>query len=81
MSATTVKLLRAASEIVAGDAALAELLGIGQTMLSVYMADGRELPDRLLLRAVDIILAERQSRSALAGCPAAQSAQEPINDA
>lgn len=64
MSMTTVQLLQVASEIVGGDAALARQLGIGQTLLARFMDDIRELPDGLLLRAVDIILADRQSRLA-----------------
>jgi hypothetical protein len=62
MSMTTVKMLRAASEIAGGDRALANRLGIAETLLADFMADRRELPDPLLLRAVDIILADRQSR-------------------
>lgn len=62
MSATTVKLLHVAAEIVGGEKRLAERLGIGETLLSKLLADLLELPDPLLLRAVDIILAERQSR-------------------
>ena len=61
MSATTVKLLQTASEIVGGDEALANRLGISETLLSKFMADSPELPDSLLLRTVDIVLAERQS--------------------
>jgi hypothetical protein len=60
VSATTVQLLRAASEIVGGNKALAERLGVGETLLALFLGDMRELPDRLLLRAVDIILADRQ---------------------
>jgi hypothetical protein len=60
MSATTVTLLHAASEIAGGDRALAECLGVSETMLAKFMADSFELPDPLLLRAVDIILANRQ---------------------
>jgi hypothetical protein len=60
VSASTVKLLRAASEIAGGDRALAEHLGIGETLLAKFMDDSVELPDRLLLRAVDIILADRE---------------------
>ena len=59
MSVTTVRLLKAASEIVGGNRVLAERLGIGEALLSKFMADSRELPDALLLRAVDIILADR----------------------
>ncbi len=67
MSATTVRLLEAASEIVGGEAALARYLGIGETLLGRFMEDTRELPDGLLLRAVDIILSDRQSRLPPAG--------------
>jgi hypothetical protein len=62
MSATTVRLLQAASEILGGDKALADRLGVGDALLSKLLADVLELPDPLLLRAVDIIIAERQSR-------------------
>ena len=62
MSATTVKLLQAAADIAGGTKALAEQLGIGEALLAKYMADVRPTPDPLLLRAVDIILGERQSR-------------------
>jgi hypothetical protein len=62
MSMTTVKMLRAASEIAGGDWALASRLGIPETLLAEFMTDRRQLPDPLLLRAVDIILADRQSR-------------------
>jgi DNA-binding transcriptional regulator YdaS (Cro superfamily) len=62
VSATTVKLLQVASEIVGGDEALAKRLGISERLLSRFGADRLELPDHLLLRAVDIVIAERQSR-------------------
>jgi hypothetical protein len=62
MSACTVKLLKAASEIVGGTAALADRLGIDEALLAKFTADVWPLPDRLLLRAVDIILADRQNR-------------------
>ncbi len=62
MSATSVNLLVAASEIVGGNRALARRLGIGETLLLQFMNDTRQLPDPLLLRAVDIILADRQTR-------------------
>lgn len=64
MSATTVQLLQAASEIAGGPRALARELGIGETLLGKFMDDSRELPDTLLLRAVDVILADRQSQLA-----------------
>jgi hypothetical protein len=53
--------LKAAAEIAGSHRALAERLGIGETLLSKFLADTHELPDLLLLRAVDIILADRQS--------------------
>jgi transcriptional regulator with XRE-family HTH domain len=63
LSASTVKLLRAAAEITGGHAALAERLGVDEALLSKYLADGRELPDVLLLRVVDIILTDRRPPS------------------
>ncbi len=72
MSATTVRLLKAASEIVGGDRRLADHLGIDETLLAKYMTDHPELPDALLLRTVDIILAERQSGLPFAGQPGAR---------
>ena len=62
MSATTVKVLQAAAEIAGSTAALARRLGVGEEFLAAYLADRRRLPDLLLLRAVDIILADRQSQ-------------------
>lgn len=61
MSATTVQLLRAASEIAGGNKALADRLGISEALLARFMTDSHALPDPLLLRAVDVILVERQS--------------------
>jgi hypothetical protein len=78
VSATTVKLLQAAAEIAGGDKALAERLGIGEKILAIFMADTHHLPDTLLLQAVDIILADRQSRFLLHGQPAAQSPHESV---
>jgi hypothetical protein len=61
MSATSVKLLQAAAEIVGGTKPLAWRLGVSEGLLSRFMADRRELPDMLFLRAVDIVLADRES--------------------
>jgi len=61
VSATTLKLLRAAAEIVGGEDALAERLGISTKLFPRFMSGSQALPDVLLLRAVDIILAERLS--------------------
>ena len=62
VSMTTVKLLETAAEIVGGPAELAHRLGIRPATLSLCLADARPLPDALLLKAVDIILEDRQSR-------------------
>ena len=59
MSATTVRLLQAAADIAGGSSALAQRLGIGESLLSGFMADRHRLPDALLLRAVDIVLEDR----------------------
>lgn len=64
MSAIGLKLLRTAAEMVGGDKTLASRLGIGEKVLTKYLAGNLQLPDLLLLRAVDIILADRQSRLA-----------------
>lgn len=69
MSATTVQLLHAAADIVGGEDALAERLGIGPVLLARFISGRRELPDGLLLKAVDIILADRQARPPLAARP------------
>jgi hypothetical protein len=77
MSATSVNLLCVAAEIVGGARALANRLGVSETLLAKFMADSLELPDPLLLRAVDIILADRQRPPAaftaavqsMAACP------------
>jgi len=57
-----VQLLQAAAEIAGGNEALADELGIRESLLARFMNDSRQLPDMLLLRAVDIILADRQTR-------------------
>ena len=80
MSATTVQVLQAAAEIVGGKRALAHHLGISEALLSRFMADRRELPDPLLLQAVDIILADRESRLPRSGKPSAQFPQHPLRD-
>lgn len=61
MSATSVKLLQAAAEIVGSNSALAGRLGVDERLLASYLADRRELPDALLLCAVDIVLADRRA--------------------
>lgn len=68
-------MLKAAAGIVGGDKALAARLGISETLLSKFMADSIELPDKLLLRAADIILDDRQSRLPLGDQLSLQSAR------
>jgi hypothetical protein len=60
-TSVSTRMLSAAAEIVGGEAELARRLDIGEAMLSKLMTGERPLPDVLLLRAVDIILADRQS--------------------
>ncbi len=43
-----------------GAKALAERLGINEVLLAKLMEGCRELPDMLLLRVVDIVLASRE---------------------
>lgn len=78
MSTTTVRLLKAASDIAGGHRALADRLGISEALLAKFLADSRRLPDPLLLRAVDIILADRQTRFLPSGQP--QVPHEPLHD-
>jgi hypothetical protein len=60
VSSTAVRLLQAAAEIVGGERELAARLGIREVLLARYLFDARRVPDPLLLRAVDIVLAHRQ---------------------
>lgn len=60
--ASAVRLLRAASELVGGDKALAERLGIAESVLSQLMSGQGELSDPVLLGVVDIIVASHDSR-------------------
>jgi hypothetical protein len=76
MSATSVKLLQAAAETVGGTKALAWRLGISEALLSRFMADRRELPDVLFLRAVDIVLEDVGSRHRSSSEPAENTTQD-----
>ena len=60
MNSTSARLLQAALEILGTEKELASRLGIGENLLSKFMTDLHPLPDRLLLRAVDIVLEHRQ---------------------
>ena len=56
MSHATVKLLRAAAEILGSEEALARHFNIGRLLLRAYLDERRPLPDYLMLRAVDVVL-------------------------
>ena len=56
------KLLQVAAEIVGGEAALAERLGITYGRMLALLEDRIALSDRLLLKAVDIIIEDRRAR-------------------
>lgn len=60
--ASAVRLLRAASELVGGDKALAERLGIAESGLSRVMSGQDELSDPVLLGVVDIVVASHDSQ-------------------
>ena len=62
MSAGTIKLLNTASEMVGGQQELAERLGIDEPLLATFMAGISPLPDAVLLKLVDILLENRESR-------------------
>ena len=69
------KVLQAAAEIAGSTPALAGRLGVSEELLLAYLADRRQLPDLLLLRAVDIILADRQSQLSALNPVTSQSAK------
>lgn len=77
MSAATLRILQAASEIAGGNGPLADRLGISRAMLQKYMSGVFPLPDGLLLRAVDMVLAERDS---LLGLPVPTDSCQPSED-
>jgi hypothetical protein len=79
VSATSVKLLQTAAEIVGGNDELAKRLGISERALAIFLADRRAIPDALLLRAVDIILEDRPPFSSSAR-PAAGLPSKSIRD-
>jgi len=64
MSQTTLKLLRAAAEILGGEEALARRMDIGQILLRAYMQERRPMPDFLLLRVVDVVLEHNKAQAA-----------------
>jgi hypothetical protein len=61
-ASTKQQLLRAACEVAGGTRPLSERLGVSEGLVRKCMFNGMELPDALLLRTVDIILADREAR-------------------
>jgi hypothetical protein len=55
--------LRAAADIVGGLPHLAAHLATDETLLARYMVGYQRLPDRLLLKVIDIVLAEGEARA------------------
>lgn len=60
---TSVHLLKVAADIAGGVRELAERLEISERLLERFMEGVRPLPDFLVLRAVDVVLEDRQSRT------------------
>jgi hypothetical protein len=69
-----VKLLRAASDILGGDKALAQHLDIRESLLASLMSGRHRLPTQLLVLALDIILQEREGK-----CPPASGLRPEIS--
>ena len=80
MHARAVKLLRAASELVGGDEVLARRLGVDGALLRRLLSGQYELPERVLLGTVDIILARHESPRSPAGRASVQPAREAASD-
>jgi hypothetical protein len=71
---TAPRLLRAAADLLAGDQALAERLGIRPALLARFMSGQKELPPELLLRTVDILLEAAESADPLPGASSSPTA-------
>ena len=67
MNQATVRLLQAAVDIVGGEGTLAQELNIGDVLMRAYLEERRPLPDFLLLRLVDIVLAHTGATQQLGG--------------
>ena len=79
MNEKSAKLLQAASEMVGGDQALAQRLGIDQSLLSRLMAGEQAMPEQVLLRTVDIIMEHHEVQQA-ARPRAVQASPDPVDD-
>jgi hypothetical protein len=79
VSTGTIRLLEAAAEILGGEDALAQYLKIHVPLLQAYLKGERELPDFMLLRAVDLVLNDLQPKEApkSGAAPAAETNKPP----
>ena len=80
MTSTKLQILQAACDICGGSAALAARLGVSDALVRKCLTQGFELPDHFFLRAVDVILEDRESLLAMAPTPPAQEWQQPGAD-
>jgi len=62
VSATKLRLLRTAIEVVGGPDLLAERVGVTPSMVDKLLLEPRLISDAVLLRAIDIVLDDRESR-------------------
>lgn len=60
--ATAKRLLRAASDLLGGDDRLAGRLNISLSLLRMYTTGREALPPHILLRAVDLLIEDRETR-------------------
>jgi hypothetical protein len=77
MNSAGVQLPQAAAEFVSSGKRLAVSPGLAQPLLNKLMADLHHAPDRLLLLAVDILVAHRQSLIPLAATRASGPGGDP----
>ena len=69
MSATKLRVLKAAAEAAGGTGPLAAHLGVSEPMLRRYLSGDFPPPDSLFLRAVDFILPEADGPPSLMAPP------------
>jgi hypothetical protein len=80
-SSTKPRLLRVAIEVAGGTRALADRIGISESMLERYVAEIFSIPDALMLRIVDVILDERDNRDSDGVRPPRAETADPHADA
>ena len=57
----SLNLLRAAARVLGGPGALAERLGIDESLIQCFMSGQRRVPDALVLRVVDLLEEQRRA--------------------